>query len=60
MELFEEIAKKSMVELLLWSSEEFSVRENKLKKLLKELKSMKQNYDHYVDGEKNQENGKID
>lgn len=52
MNLFKETAKKSMAELLLWSSEEFGGREKKLKKLWKELKSIKQNYDHYVDGEK--------
>ena len=56
--LFKETAKKSMAELLLWSSEEFGGREKKFKKLWKELKSIKQNYDHYVGGEKNQDVGK--
>lgn len=47
---FKKIAKDSLIQLQLWSKEEFRGREKKLKKLLKELKAYRESSNKYVSG----------
>ena len=51
-EVFKKAIKKSMADMKLWSSTEFWGREKKVKKLMKELKNLRRNYDHYVNGDR--------
>ena len=51
-EIFKKAIKNSMADMILWSSTEFGGREKKVKQLIKELKTLKRNYDHYVNGDR--------
>ena len=49
--VFKKAAKESLAELKLWSKQAFGGREKKLKKLLAELKTYKDNNNHYSSGD---------
>lgn len=51
-EQFNKVAKTSLAELKLWSRTEFGGRDKKVKNLINELRNVKQNFDHYISGEK--------
>ena len=48
--MFQNIAKRSMAKLILWSQEEFGGRDRKLKELVKRLKQAKEGGDQYEKG----------
>ena len=51
-EVFKKATKKFMADIKLWSSTEFRGKEREVKQLIKELKNLKRNYDHYVNGDR--------
>ena len=50
-ESFTRKSKESLAELKLWSNMKFKGRENKLKKLIENLRALKERFNHYKQGD---------
>ena len=48
---FQKLAKNSMAKLKQWSKQEFGGREKELKRSIKQLERVKQNFEHYGSGD---------